>query len=261
LAALLALFAVGLIWIYQRRSAAYKAERRLAIEQRALGDRLVQLNKLAALGQIAAGVGHEINQPVTAIMAYSNNGLGLLDAGQIGTVRSNLTQISQLAARIGTITSELRGFARKATGDVSPVSLLKVIEGAKLLLADRIASASAIVSMPKTDALVLAEAVRLEQVLVNLFQNALDAGQDGVEISLSIEARTPYVELTIADNGPGLSSVARETLFQPFSTSKRDGLGLGLVISRDIIIDFGGELVATTPARGAAFVMRLRPAS
>jgi two-component system C4-dicarboxylate transport sensor histidine kinase DctB len=96
--------------------------------------------------------------------------------------------------------------------------------------------------------------------LVNLMANALDAGQRGVEIDLSIELKDGFVELKVADNGPGLSMETRETLFQPFSTTKRDGLGLGLVISRDIMADFGGELVAATPEQGAAFIMRLRPA-
>jgi two-component system C4-dicarboxylate transport sensor histidine kinase DctB len=91
--------------------------------------------------------------------------------------------------------------------------------------------------------------------------NALDAGQNGVEITLSIELKDGFVELKVADNGPGLSIEMRESLFQPFSTTKRDGLGLGLVISRDIMADFGGELVAATPEPGAAFVMRLRLAA
>jgi two-component system C4-dicarboxylate transport sensor histidine kinase DctB len=107
---------------------------------------------------------------------------------------------------------------------------------------------------------VQAEAVRLEQVLVNLMANALDAGQNGVEIELAIRLYGGFVELRVANNGPGLSAETRASLFQPFSTTKRDGLGLGLVISRDIMADFGGELVAASPAQGAAFILRLRPA-
>ncbi|WP_313587339.1 ATP-binding protein [Aquidulcibacter sp.] len=261
LASLLALFALGLAMMYLRRSAAFKAERNLAIQQRDMSERLVQLNKLAALGQIAAGVGHEINQPLAAISAYTSNAVTFLDRGQTDDVRDNLNRVIGLASRIGAITAALLGFARKATGTITAVSLNKVIEGALLLLRDRIATLNAVVHQPKDDALVQAEAVRLEQVLVNLMANALDAGQSGVEINLSIELKDGFVELTVADNGPGLSMEMREALFQPFSTTKRDGLGLGLVISRDIMADFGGELVATTPEHGAAFVMRLRPAT
>ena len=261
LATLLALFALCLAIVYLRRSAAFKSERNLAIQQRDMSERLVQLNKLAALGQIAAGVGHEINQPLAAISAYTSNAVTFLDRGQTDDVRDNLNRVIGLASRIGTITAELLGFARKATGTITAVSLTKVIEGALLLLRDRIATLNAVVHQPKDDALVQAEAVRLEQVLVNLMANALDAGQSGVEIGLSIELKDGFVELRVADNGPGLSAETRDSLFQPFSTTKRDGLGLGLVISRDIMADFGGELVAASPAQGATFIMRLRPAS
>lgn len=260
LASLLALFALGLAMIYLRRSAAFKAERNLAIQQLEMSERLVQLNKLAALGQIAAGVGHEINQPLAAISAFTSNAVTFLDRGQPDEARDNLNRVIGLASRIGTITSELLGFARKATGTMTAVSLSKVIDGALLLLRERIASLNAVVHHPKEDALVQAEAVRLEQVLVNLMANALDAGQNGVEIHLSLELAGGFVELRVADNGPGLSAETRASLFQPFSTTKRDGLGLGLVISRDIMADFGGELVAASPARGAAFILRLRPA-
>jgi two-component system C4-dicarboxylate transport sensor histidine kinase DctB len=260
LASVLALFALGLAMIYLRRSAAFKAERNLAIQQREMSERLVQLNKLATLGQIAAGVGHEINQPLAAISAYTSNALTFLDRGQSVEARDNLNKVIGLTSRIGTISSELLGFARKATGTMTAVSLGKVIDGALLLLRDRIATLNAGVHRPKEDALVQAEAVRLEQVLVNLMANALDAGQNGVEIELAIRLNGDFVELIVGDNGPGLSAETRASLFQPFSTTKRDGLGLGLVISRDIMTDFGGELVAASPGRGAAFIMRLRPA-
>lgn len=260
LAGLFALFALGLAMIYLRRSAAFKAERNLAIQQREMSERLVQLNKLAALGQIAAGVGHEINQPLAAISAYTSNAVTFLDRGQTDEARDNLNRVIGLAARIGMITSELLGFARKATGTITSVPLSKVIDGALLLLRDRLATLNAVIHQPKEDALVQAEAVRLEQVLVNLMANALDAGQTGVEIHLSIEQEDGFVVLKVADNGPGLSTETRQSLFQPFSTTKRDGLGLGLVISRDIMADFGGELVADSPPKGAAFLMRLRPA-
>ncbi len=260
LAGLFALFALGLAMIYLRRSAAFKAERNLAIQQREMSERLVQLNKLAALGQIATGVGHEINQPLAAISAYTSNAVTFLDRGQTDEARDNLNRVIGLAARIGMITSELLGFARKATGTITSVSLSKVIDGALLLLRDRLATLNAVIHQPKEDALVQAEAVRLEQVLVNLMANALDAGQTGVEIHLSIEQEDGFVVLKVADNGPGLSTETRQSLFQPFSTTKRDGLGLGLVISRDIMADFGGELVADSPPKGAAFLMRLRPA-
>jgi two-component system, NtrC family, C4-dicarboxylate transport sensor histidine kinase DctB len=258
---LLVLLLAMIGYVFWRRANAYRTERVLAEQQRALNDRLVQLNKLAALGQIAAGIGHEINQPLAAITAYASNGRDFLRRGDQATAADNLDRIATLAARIGAITSALRGFARKATGTMEVVSLAQVVQGALLLLRDRIATCGARVIVPQTDIAVHAEAVRLEQVLVNLIANALEAKPDGVVITLSAEHCDGFVELTVADTGPGLGKDARATLFQPFSTSKRDGLGLGLVISRDIMIDFGGELTALNPASGAAFVVRLRPAS
>ena len=246
--------------VFLRRSLAYRAERALLAEQRKLNERLMQFNKLATLGQIAAGVGHEINQPLSAMTAYAANARGFLERGDLAQAGDNLERILKLAGRIGTITGELRGFARKSTGAISVVNLSDVIDGALLLLRDRIRSSRATIQTEPLDHAVIGEAVRLEQVLVNLIQNALDAGQAGVAISLSVESDDRFVSLTVADNGPGLSDTARQSLFQPFSSTKREGLGLGLVISRDIMNGLGGELVALAPEQGAAFVMRMRRA-
>jgi two-component system C4-dicarboxylate transport sensor histidine kinase DctB len=257
---LLVVAALAALIYYLRWSAAYRAEKALNERQRELNERLVQLNKLATLGQIAAGVGHEINQPLSGISAYAHNALTLLERGDTKTVQENLDLIGKLAARIGAITGELRGFARKATGSIVAVSVAEVIQGALLLLRDRINSADASITLPKADARVLVEGVRLEQVLVNLIQNALDAQTEGLVLDLALTSTETFVELTVADNGPGLTEAARASLFQPFSTTKREGLGLGLVISRDIMSDFGGELAALAPPKGAAFVLRMKPA-
>lgn len=245
---------------YRRKAASFRAEKVITERLRMMNERLVQANKLAAIGQIAAGVGHEINQPLAAIGSYAENSLAFIKVGKIDDARENLKRITALTTRIGVITGELRGFARKATGISAPVSIPAVIDGALLLLRDRINTLGAVVTIkPKQfKALVIAEDVRLEQVLVNLLQNALDAGGQGTQVQISLAIREQILEVTIADDGPGLSEAARATLFQPFSSSKREGLGLGLVISRDIMADFGGELVADTPPRGARFILRLK---
>jgi two-component system C4-dicarboxylate transport sensor histidine kinase DctB len=225
-----------------------------------LNERLVQANKLAALGQIAAGVGHEINQPLTAIASYARNALAFISAGRYAEATSNMERIDALSERVGRITGELRGFARKASGVKEPVSIKSAVDGALLLLRDRISSLAATLEVAplSDDVWVIAEDVRLEQVIVNLLQNALDAGGADAIISIGHTIRNDWFELTISDNGPGLSQQAKANLFQPFSTSKSDGMGLGLVISRDIMADFGGELVADDPPTGAAFTIRLR---
>lgn len=230
-------------------------------------DELVQSNKLATLGQIAAGVAHEINQPVAAIRTYADNAGVFLARGQMDPVAGNLQQIAGLTDRIGMITDELRAFARKTNAPPQPVRLGEAIDGALLLMGARLRQAS--VSIERTgeheDQRVVAERFRLEQVLVNLLQNAVEAMEQSPErrIALRVAVRRNQVRLSVADAGPGVSPAVAQTLFTPFATTKRRGLGLGLVISRDIIAEFGGELsldVAPGPDPGAVFTITLRKA-
>ena len=249
--------------LYRRKAASLRSEQLIRNRMQVLNDRLVQANKLSALGQIAAGVGHEINQPLTAIATYARNAAAFIAAGKSAEAVGNMERIELLSERAGRITGELRGFARKASGKKEEVPIGTALDGALLLLRDRISNLPASISVePMDDALrVMAEDVRLEQVIVNLLQNALDAGGPGVEVEVTHAVHRDWLELTISDNGPGLSPQAKASLFQPFSTSKADGLGLGLVISRDIMADFGGELVSNDVPKGASFTMRLRMAA
>ena len=263
LTALMLLAGLLVFSVYRRKTASFRAERAIAERMGIMNDRLVQANKLAAIGQIAAGVGHEINQPLAAISSYAENGLVLIKAGKIDDAHQNLARIGALSLKIGAITGELRGFARKATGLTAPVPIAEAIDGALLLLRDRInrLGATVVINSSVSDTMVIAERVRLEQVLVNLLQNSLDAGGNGTQIWIDLAMNGKYFEASILDDGPGLSESARATLFQPFSTTKREGLGLGLVICRDIMADFGGELVAGSPNSGALFILRLKCAS
>lgn len=227
-----------------------------------LQDELVQANKLAVLGQVAAGVAHEINQPVAAIRSYVDNTEALLARGEVPVVRQNLAAIAGLTERIGLITSELRAFARKSTGAPTGVALAEVLDGAELLLASRLRSAGVRLRRRGDDARVhvLADRVRLEQVVVNLLQNALDAlaGAAAPAVTLTVEVAGDQVRLLVADNGPGLPRDVADALFQPFVTTKPQGLGLGLVISREIVGESGGtlELLESGPG-GATFVVTL----
>ena len=263
LGGLLLVAAMVAINIFRRRSAAAKADLLASERLRTLNERLAQANKLATLGQIAAGVGHEINQPLAAIATYADNSQKLMMLGKLTEANDNLVRIATLTERIGKITRELRGFARKASGVIEPVAIDGAIAGALLLLQERTTTLNATVRCHRIDAglMVLAENVRLEQVFVNLLQNSLDAGGHGTLIDIALRHHNGMIEVSVRDNGPGLSAATRASLFQPFSTSKQEGLGLGLIISRDIMADFGGDLVATQPVTGAEFVMRLRPAS
>lgn len=247
-------------------------ERRLAeAAARQMQDDLVQASRLAVLGQIAASVAHEINQPVAAIRAFADNAAAFLDRDRPQAARDNLVRIAGLTDRIGAITGQLRGFARKSALTPTPVAVIEAVDGALLLLGHRLrAHAVALdLDMPTdaADAHVMADRVRLEQVLVNLIGNALDAVADGPEprITISLRRTKGRIALAVADNGPGLPLDIRAGLFLPFRTTKPDGLGLGLVISADLVREMGGTLTAGPPATdnsspgqgGAQFILDL----
>lgn len=231
-----------------------------------LQDELVQANKLAVLGQISAGVAHEINQPLSAIRSYVDNTRAFLARADVRKAGSNLDSIASLTDRIGAITQELRTFSRKSSATPQPVPLEAAIAGALLLMSARLRARSIkhVRSGQSAAVQVIAERARLEQVLVNLLQNAADA-LDGVReprIAIDVHSDAEEVHVEISDNGPGLSADALEALFTPFATSKPNGLGLGLVISRDIAVEFGGRLeYLRRPGPGATFVLALRRAS
>jgi two-component system C4-dicarboxylate transport sensor histidine kinase DctB len=247
----------------RRLSVEMEERRRAEATVHTMQDELVKASRLALLGQIAAGVAHEINQPVAAIQTYAETATVLLDRENAPAVRQNLGLIGGLTRRIGAITEELRAFSRKSAGAKEPVLLVDAIEGVLLLLA---ASMRALpVQLEREgDAAgvrVLAERMRLEQVLINLLQNAFEAvaSRPDARVRLSVSADARHVRLRISDNGPGLSAAARAGLFTPFTTTKPNGLGLGLVISRDIVHEFGGRLVAEPDSgAGAAFTVILR---
>lgn len=237
----------------ERRS----AEARLARMQADL----VQANKLATLGQVTAGLAHEVNQPLATIRLLAENALALQTTAP-AEVSGNLGKIVQMSERIGAITTHLRGFARKATGQLTAVSVKDAIDASVILTASRSRGAGAQVVIEGADPAlrVKAEAVRLEQVLVNLIQNAQEAlaGRPDPEIRISVTAEAGDVMISVADNGPGLRPDIAAQLFTPFATSKADGLGLGLVIAQEIIRDLGHALTADPPSPGQGATFRFR---
>ena len=228
-----------------------------------LQEELVQANKLAVLGQISAGVAHEINQPLAAIRTYAETAVRLLDRERPGSARENLHTIAGLTERIRLITDELRAFARKAPRGFGHADVEEAISGALLLTAATLKRGGVRLTRCGDSAglVVIAERLRLEQVLVNLLQNAAEALADARDPEVRVAVANTATEATIevSDNGPGLSPAMAGTLFTPFSTDKAQGLGLGLVISRDIVGEFGGRLEAIAGHEGgAAFRITLR---
>lgn len=251
--------------VTQRTAALEHAmEERVASEKRAaqLREGLRQANRLATLGQVTASVAHETAQPVAAIRNYANNGETLLDRGEFEQVRGNLQAISRLTERIGAVTAELRGFARKNPGVLRSVSLAEVVDGALLIMREQLSAVTFIAPTIRADLMVMAGKVRLEQVLVNILQNALEA-LDGVtdpQITVMLDETENHIALEIRDNGPGVSPDIARDLFTPFVTSRASGLGLGLVIAHDIMVDFGGSLRLLPTTQGACFRMELKRA-
>mgnify|MGYP003577204289 CR=1 FL=1 len=258
-----ALLIIGILLaaaFFMRRRRELRAEAVLGERTRMLREQLNQANRLATLGQVSAGVGHEINQPVAATRLFAESGERLLNDGRIQEAGVNFRRIVEMSDRIGRITTELRRFARRDASEPQAFPLAEAIDGALLLLRDRVDRLGVAILGPSEDdarVLVRAEPVRLEQVLVNLMQNALDATGKGGRIELSLEIEDDYCCLSVTDDGPGFHPDVQERMFQPFATTKPDGLGLGLVISRDIMRGLGGDLTVGAGVGRAAFVMRI----
>ncbi|MDQ0997257.1 two-component system C4-dicarboxylate transport sensor histidine kinase DctB [Phyllobacterium ifriqiyense] len=223
---------------------------------------LVQANRLAILGQVTAGVAHEINQPVAAIRSYADNAATFLGRNQVDSAKDNLKTIAGLTERIGSITDELRTFSRKGTGDSGPVSVSDIIEGAMLLLGSRFRQRAGqiLTEMPPPEVKVYGNRIRLEQVLINLMQNALEATEGGPasKISVRYSIDEDELRLIVADNGPGIPDSIMQMLFTPFNTSKDRGLGLGLVICHDIVAEYGGRIEVESSSAGTEFTVHLK---
>ncbi len=228
-------------------------------------EELAQANRLASVGSITAGLMHEINQPVATIRTLAENARHHLAANRLDRVGANLDAAVDVTARIGTIMQEMRRFSRRGRHAAGPEPLDAIIAGALLLVGNRFRKAAVRLDLPpQGQPQVLAERVRLEQVLVNLLQNAIDAvsNVDDPHVALLVEAaEKDTVRLMVADNGPGIDPDLGKEIFRPFMTGKPDGLGLGLGIAQDIMNDLGGSLtIGPSPLGGAAFIVTMRRA-
>lgn len=251
--------------VVERTAELREANARLVVESaelaradqryRAAREELAQANRLGSLGQITAGVAHEINQPVAAIRSFAENAQSFLAKGDGKRAEGNLSRIVELTQRIGTITAELRNFARRRTPETGPVDVDAVIESTLLLIGDRVRAQGVVLERTGPAGLhVTADRVRLEQILINLIQNALDAlaGRKGAVIRIATNRIADGIEIDVADNGPGVAADIAGELFMPFVTGRTEGLGLGLPIARNIARDFGGELSLTRSVLGGA---------
>lgn len=227
---------------------------------------LVQAGKLSALGQMSAGISHELNQPLMAIRSYAENAQEFLrrDKGEVAD--DNLARISDLARRMGRIIKNLRAFARQETEPLGRVELGAVIRATLDLSEPRLRDEKVALhtDLPQGPVYVHGGEVRLQQVLLNLVGNALDAMEGQAEKALTITvADGAPIQLSVRDTGPGLSDP--DKIFDPFYTTKEvgrsEGMGLGLSISYGIVQSFGGAIRGRNhPGGGAIVTVELPPA-
>ncbi len=230
-------------------------------------DSAVQAGKLAVLGQMAAGISHELNQPLTALHTLADNAVGLLERGDVAEVRENLGLIRQMAARMGRIVGEIKSFMRKPALERRPVDVAGVVVQALMLVEVRRRQVGAqidVLGVPD-DLQVWADPQRLEQVLVNLLLNALDAVAESADKRVNVYASRAdgRGRILVRDSGNGIDSATLPHLFEPFFTTKSagQGLGLGLAISRMIANELGGSLDARNgDGGGAEFTVELEEA-
>jgi two-component system, NtrC family, C4-dicarboxylate transport sensor histidine kinase DctB len=257
---------------YQRES----AELRLlnARLQRAIAERekvkkdlevaeltLAQSSKLAALGEMSAAVSHELNQPLAAMKTYLAGARLLLQRKRLDEALSSFQRVDDLIERMGSITRQLKSYARKGGEAFEEVDLRACVSSALAMMEPQLKARVVKISrgMPRQAVIVMADRLRLEQVIINLLRNALDATKDikDPQIDILLSAGETAT-LTVRDNGHGITDL--ENLFEPFYTTKKpgEGVGLGLAISSGIVTDLGGRLTARNgDGGGAVFEMQL----
>ena len=234
-----------------------KVEKNLEVAEQTLA----QSSKLAALGEMSAAVSHELSQPLAAMKTYLAGAKLLLQRKRLEEALSSFQRIDDLIGRMSAITRQLKSYARKGGEELVPVDVRMAVNGALEIMEPQLKSRQISLSktMPSAPVMILGDQLRLEQVVVNLLRNALDAisAVPTPEIELLLLGGET-ASLTVRDNGEGISDL--DDLFEPFFTTKKpgDGVGLGLAISSGIITDLGGRLVArNSETTGAVFEFTL----
>ncbi len=237
---------------------------------RSLESRLAHVDRSNLMGEMAAGIAHEINQPLSAIATYAQAGRRLLQREPLNVeaLESMCEKIDAQAQRAGQVIENVRNFIRRQEHRAEPIDVAEAIADVRdLMEADAHAAGVPITLRRAADLpLVHADAIQVQQVLLNLTRNAVDAMRDGPERGLGIVVATERsasggVRVSVTDHGPGVTKALAESIFHPFVTTKSNGLGVGLAISRTIVQTLGGALeYEDNPDGGAVFSVELPPA-
>jgi len=234
-----------------------KVQKDLAVAEQTLA----QSSKLAALGEMSAAVSHELNQPLAAMKTYLAGARLLLQRKRPDEALSSFQRIDDLIERMGAITRQLKSYARKGGEAFEAIDVRASVSAALAMMEPQLKSRAVKITrtLPRVPVMVMADRIRLEQVIINLLRNALDATKQTAEPQIDlILSQGESALLTVRDNGHGITDL--DNLFEPFYTTKKpgDGVGLGLAISSGIVNDLGGRLIArNAPAGGAVFEVQL----
>jgi len=227
-----------------------------------LQSELVHISRLTAMGEMASTLAHELNQPLSAISNYLKGSKRMLDSAtdeKSATLRDALDKAADQAMRAGQIIRRLRDFVQRGESERRVESITKLVEEASALALVGVKDRGIRVQFkfdPAVD-LVLADRVQIQQVLLNLIRNAMDAMETSAARDLVVSVvpvGDTHVRVSVADTGIGIAPEVAEQLFQPFITTKRHGMGVGLSISRTIVEAHGGRIwVEANPGGGTIF--------
>ncbi|SEM67962.1 sensor histidine kinase [Palleronia pelagia] len=235
-----------------------KAEKNLEVAEQTVA----QTSKLAVLGEMSASVSHELNQPLAAMKTYLAGARLLVQRHRPDEALASFRRIDDLIERMGAITRQLKSYARKGGDAFEPIDLRASLSAALAMMEPQLKARDVTISrsVPPDPVPVMADRIRVEQVIVNLLRNAIDATKDAKAPRIElILAHGDNAVLTVRDNGTGINDL--DALFEPFYTTKApgDGTGLGLAISSGIVADLGGRLTARNGRGGGAVFEMLLP--
>lgn len=256
---------IGSVVVFRDITERKKAEEQLSKHRR----ELAHVARVSTMGEMASGMAHELNQPLTAITTNADACIRLTESQQIDIHRLNdvLEIISKQAKRAGGIIQQLRNFVKKELPEKSPINLNDLIQEVLILTRHSLKSNDINLDLSLSEHLpvVNAQHILIDQVILNIVKNAIEAMMENKTENKTLTITTTVTDnnvpsVTISDTGPGFSKEMQDNLFIPFVTTKPDGMGLGLSISEGIISDHGGRLsLSSELGKGAAFTFTLPP--